>query len=456
MISVTINGEGKNVCIEGDRIEIVDFLESNESLLSRSDVLIILFLSYCFDKKLIQAHITLKKLFQKDISEVCRAYSDLALENAIPVINVHLPSALTEVGKAIWSLIDSFFSVFDEKYSDSLHHYLKPESENKLVEYVYSPNPRESVLVDCYMRRYWWDDVPTTREHDVGPRLTTAFRNGGWDSRLQFLEKGAHPNLSGTSGARIAVVDLQSNFFSKPSEKAYAYLEILRKSYDITVGIFFDSWMGSATSVKNYADVYFDWFWCPNAPASPIGKEALDFPMPLGVAMKSLKELRQSVAVDNRVRFKGSIEHVNLARFYWKSTLSKTGICDFNDHPHKNDGLSVSDSYVEYLKEIANSAACLNFSMRGDGQRVITGRAFESIAIGQPLLQEFANGLSNYFSSDEHYFEFKNVEDLLGFFDRMDKDPSDFVYRAENGYLFWDARYADDMLVRHFNKKFFG
>jgi hypothetical protein len=455
MISIAINDVRKNICIEEDRIAVVGFLESNGALLTRPDVLIILFVSYCLDKNLIQANATLKNLLQKNSAEVRRAYNDIDLVNLIPVLNSHLPAASTGIGKAIWSLIDSFFSIFDDRHSVSLHYNSKGVVKNKLVEYGYSLKPRESVRIDCYMRRYWWDEVPTTREHDVGPRLITALGNGGWNPTLRFLERGREPDFFPTSGATIAIVDLQCNFFSKQSEKSQMFLELLRENYQITVGVFFDAWMDSAVGLKNDSREYFDWFWCPGAPSSSVSAGALDFPFPLGVNLKTLVELRRSVTVDTTAQFRGSIEHVNLSRFYWKSALSKIGVCDFNDHQHKNDGLSAQQSFIKYLEGIATGAACLNFSMRGNGERVITGRAFESIAIGKTLLQEFASNASNYFIPDEHFYEFNNIEELLSLLDRMNSDPCAFYKRASSGSSFWDARYADRMLVRHFAKIFF-
>ena len=97
---------------------------------------------------------------------------------------------------------------------------------------------------------------------------------------------------------------------------------------------------------------------------------------------------------------------------------------------------------------MSGAYASLNFTMRRDGRRTVVGRTFDSLRLGQLLVQEFCLDMHRYFTPGLHYLEFQDVPGLERICDDIGRDGEYERIRAE-GARYFEHFYSDDAVFRH-------
>ena len=122
---------------------------------------------------------------------------------------------------------------------------------------------------------------------------------------------------------------------------------------------------------------------------------------------------------------------------------------------HTEDGIPILESYTDYMRRIEKSACALNFSMRSDLSRTITGRSFEAPLAGALLIQEDAPEMDYYFVAGEHYLRFSSVAELRAIARYIAEKPEEAEEIRRAGNAFARAQYNDGKLVGYLDKQLF-
>jgi hypothetical protein len=419
--------------------------------------LLILFLALLLGNNLSRARQCLDEILLRPTEVLHNLFSEMAMLRLLPEIIKALPENRGTTGKYAWNLLNEFLNKSSREYRATIFDS-PPPAKPRLIAFDYSPDIDSSVTVDCFIRKRWWEGNLGTREHEMGPKFASAFRHGGWQSNLyepNAADLGHSLASHGPDGGNIALIDCQAVLFADPdSAAAVRFLEQARSRYMLTIGILFDPWrIDAAEALAKYSN-YLDFVWTASAGSldklRPLHRcREILFPFPWGVDRVVTDGLRGAAADSGRFYFSGSIEEANAPRVFWKSLLSLVDNIVFANSNHENDGLPAMASYLSYLERLARSQNHLNFSLRFNGERIMTGRAMEVVAIGRTLLQERADDLHCYLIPAEHYFEFANFETLLGSIESIVMNGALAAEMAHAGTAFFESRYSDRKLVEH-------
>ncbi len=113
-----------------------------------------------------------------------------------------------------------------------------------------------------------------------------------------------------------------------------------------------------------------------------------------------------------------------------------------------DDGLSARDSLAVYVDRLAGSYAALSFMMRKDGRTAIVGRSFDSLRLGQLLVQEYCEDMHHFMQPGVHYLEFQDIHELRDIYDRL-VGGDDFADVRRDGMVYFETHYSDDAILRH-------
>jgi hypothetical protein len=316
-----------------------------------------------------------------------------------------------------------------------------------------------------FARRYYYG--PSSREHDMGPRVASAFQASGWSCRLidpNFQgkqERQPTPELLAAlvqeSASEVVIID---HFGIPMTIGAWAEFtqRIRHDNPEIKlIHLNFDPWVASHWPALKAVAGQVDLIWS----ATPAGaywdqlglRHKLSIaPFPVGVPFETLAPAGR----EHFAAFFGAVESYNLSRAYWLSLLHQSGlkIAGRITH-HESDDRDVIDSFTHYLNEFRSARCLLSFSMRGDGTRMLTGRSFETIFTGGCLIQERVDDFDYYFEPGRHYFRFESFTDLRNLLTWLSHHPEEAQATAERGQAYYHAHYSDRAIVESLGRRLF-
>jgi hypothetical protein len=114
-------------------------------------------------------------------------------------------------------------------------------------------------------------------------------------------------------------------------------------------------------------------------------------------------------------------------------------------------------SRTEYITELQNATACLNFSWKKPHFTLITFRTLDVISSGIALLQQedpASKPLQDFFIPYKHYLPFTNLNDLSAILHVMKERPEIIHRIAQAGAEFYKARYSRDFLWSILEERF--
>jgi hypothetical protein len=293
-----------------------------------------------------------------------------------------------------------------------------------------------------------------SRAHEMGPRLVAAMESAGWDVDFFGLEDNSDAAIPATYQqiiARAAELSPELIFLDEPRAIPDAvHLIALKEALPKVklVGLYLDPWEQKTWAPIRAAGPYLDLLWTIN-PGLALWSEAelepLMFfePFPHGGEFTQ-KNGRQA----NRLVFVGGVHHYNWTRALWLTGAKNSGIplvSQLSDH--RNDDLPPLASYRLYMRKLEDAGCAINFSLRRDGSRMVTGRSFEALLSGALLVQEFCPEFDAYALPGRHYLSFSSPAELCGLWQFIRDCPKEAEAIRNAGYDFAKERYTDHAIL---------
>ncbi len=303
-------------------------------------------------------------------------------------------------------------------------------------------------------RRFW--DGPESRRHDLGPRFQKAFTRHGWAMELiDFDYPGSESNERIIQAVEkeekldcdIFMVDAQSPYFDNRDIRAFGNSVRNANPNLITIGVFPDSWIPSVDQKIAEYDESFDFIWevtgrrkfAENFKAEKI----LYLPVPIGIDVEKSNP-------GDKIRFSGGINLANFSRLFWLShfTVNHTDI-DVDISGHESEDTDVLDSYRKYMGRVSSARIGINLTTRTNGTQIVPGRAYETMAAGVPLVQEYAEDMHQFFEPGVHYLEFSNFEEFDELSRRYFNDETALKEIGVAGYQKFKNDFSDHAILSH-------
>ena len=314
------------------------------------------------------------------------------------------------------------------------------------------------------VRELFFPQNPRSRLFDGGLRIDAAMRSYGWQSiasPLQFSDPMADfrsvVECCVRERAELLILDDYYILLEQTHALRAEMLAWLRASLPEIriVALHFDPWEVAPSILASTASSV-DFVWAPwpsmQVWSDPVFAGKLIY-MPVTHAGVSATPV---TPLSGEMSFNGSISGFNWHRLFWMATAKRQGLpIRWKLSNHLSDGLSVIDSYQAYMRLIEATGCALNFSMRRDHSRIITGRTYEAILAGALLVQEANPDMDYYFVSGEHYLSFSTFPELRAItgFIAEHRDEAEHIRRTGNTY--GKTNYSDDKLIGHLDRRLF-
>lgn len=427
------------------------------------NILVILFLVAILERKLIVARAILDEIQLRPRVLINNIGTQINLKSLLPKLWTLFDSDGFKSTLAYAPLLCEFLNIATTNFSELLYSGTSSDSLNtfntddKIVKFDYSLS-KNNRHVNLFIRKNWWENVTSTREHEAGPRMKNTFESGGWTCDLLQPNFDAALIFKNKISDDIAIIDMQAIIFTKNLAEAQKFLELLKKSHKKIIGIFYDCWRNDALSNALEYSEFFDFYWIQSVELlnkfKTTGAEIICFPFPAGVRDDDLEIIKASKSLNN-FNFSGGIEDTNYTRLYWLLSLSGDRRFNFDISSHKAVNIDAYLDYILYLTRLSNYSYGVNFSTRSDDSKIVTGRSLELITIQRLLVQEKCPDLHYYFQSGLHFLEFDSIESLDYIFEKVSKDPNIARRISTEGHAFWKDKYCDAKLVSHFEFQLF-
>ena len=314
------------------------------------------------------------------------------------------------------------------------------------------------------VRKLVFPQNPDSRLLDVGPRIGAAMQAYGWQPTfcpLQF--RGPLADFQSIiecceqTKAELLILDDYYILDQQLHPIRNAILARLRASLPKIriIALHLDPWeVPPAMLASTVTTVDFVWTPFPSMSVwnEPVfANKMIYLPLP-NAGTSSLPTTKLS----GEMGFIGSIFSYNWHRVFWLAAAKRLDLpVRFELSNHSSDGLSVLDSYRAYIRAVEATGCALNFSMRPDLSKVITGRTFEAILAGALLAQEANPDMDYYFISGEHYLAFSTLPELraIARFIADCPEEAEDIRKAGNAYA--RLAYDDATLIGHLDKRLF-
>ncbi|HEY1720548.1 MAG TPA: glycosyltransferase [Magnetospirillaceae bacterium] len=363
---------------------------------------------------------------------------------------------ILEILKAGFPQFRSIFDWSDNGLTyDAVEQTKLGRQRSRLIQFALPETPRKNLRAIVAVRKLVFPQLPNSRLHEVGPRVTTAMNNYGWrathlEMQMQnyFQDYSDIVSMCEQEKADILVLDdlYITSLQSLPARAAMiARLRQTLPNLKIAA-LHLDPWdIATEVLIETSRTVDAVWAQYPSMPVweHPALSNKITFvPCPhagqSGVPVTPLSP---------RMAFVGGIFGYNWHRIFWLAGREYNLPIDFIRSMHQSDGLSVVDSYILFMKRTEKVGVSLNFSMRPNLARIVTGRSFETILAGALLVQEETPDLDYYFVSGEHYLSFTTVPELRAIGKFLTEKPADAEAIRREGNAFARARYSDEKLI---------
>lgn len=160
---------------------------------------------------------------------------------------------------------------------------------------------------------------------------------------------------------------------------------------------------------------------------------AFCYPMPYRLAPPTIEPGRNP-----RACFVGSIGWFNLSRLSWWAEAGKRGLpIDFYETLHVGETQRADEAYTNLL---CGYQLALNFTRRGGGPKIVTGRSFEVPLAGGVLVEENSTDIAFFMSPGTHYVPFETIDELATVIPALLADPDRRARIRAEGHA-WVTRY---------------
>jgi hypothetical protein len=305
---------------------------------------------------------------------------------------------------------------------------------------------------------------PQGREHDIGPRTVAGFASGGWpclsidptydgrewvgadESKLLGIARDYQPDLILIDFCGLAMGgDPWPGFFNQ-CRRAMPGTRIALAHFDAWQQ---ETWPGMLTLAP-----FVDLVWGPFPGLAiwdhPDLRDKVTFaPFMTGVRLDGLTPSRRNETV-----FQGGVEGYNASRAFWLKRARDENLPVTIRHTHHgDDGQPPLESYRRYFETFLSVERILNFSMRQDGTKIVTGRTWESVFAGACLIQESSPNIDYYLQAGRHYLSFSTFDEFREIVTTLEREPEIGRAIALAGQDFFLSRFDDPHLVQHLGQR---
>lgn len=325
----------------------------------------------------------------------------------------------------------------------------------RLIDFRGPPDgaPRSRRRVIVAFRELFFPHIPGSRLFEQGPTMVHAMNAYGWDTSfigMKFNRKEEEDlRLIADSCLReqpdILVIDAVIFHFPRCVELVRRLRESLPKLK--IVGVYFDAWPLSAERLKNAAQ-FQEVMWSPSPDHEAWGHPEFNGKLYFAPLTRGGDYGGPILPLQSRMSFVGGVAGYNWHRALWISAMKSEGLpVDSHMSSFMTDGMTPEESYLTYMRRLADSRCSLNFSMRQNTAYAITARTFEILAVGTLLVQERCPEMDCYFIEGEHYLGFSNFAELRGIARFIQEQPREAERIRRQGNAFFREHYLDDKLL---------
>jgi hypothetical protein len=337
---------------------------------------------------------------------------------------------------------------------------LMPSDETKLHDLETPPRGLQRVARKTVLgiRHRWYPDQPSSRAHDIPPRVEAAFENYGWrvlrhdlrslrDDATVAADYRTLAAMCRETGAEVLVLD---DFMpSRGADAAGDIIRALRRDVPALriVGLYMDPWLPEQwDDIEAGADC-LDAVW--TFVATPVWQRPIFRGKTLLMPFSQGGLFPMAPPVQPGFRFGGGVHYVNWDRALWVAAIAEAQLpLQIAISTHADDALGPLDSYRAYMhRQGATGEAILNFARRFNGVHTVTGRAFETLATGNLLVQERSDDIDGFLVAGKHYLRFETMTDLHDIAHLIRTAPDIVETIRQEGAAFFRARYTDERLV---------
>jgi hypothetical protein len=322
--------------------------------------------------------------------------------------------------------------------------------------------PRKPLRAIVAMRKLVFPGKADSRLFEMGLRMEHAMNSYGWRATYFAMNFDHQPDFAAITAlceqenADILFLDDYPVLAPATHGIRAAFIETLRQKRPgiKIVAMHLDPWaIDHAVLVKTAEQLDAVWAHFPANPAwsdPALVKKIVLVPFPhagnFGEPVTPLSA---------QITFSGGVFGYNWHRAMWLAGVLHGLPLVLQMSTHTADGIPILESYGDYVRRIEASACALNFSMRPDLSRIITGRSFETLLAGALLVQEEAPDMDSYFVAGEHYLSFSNVAELRAIARFIAERPAEAEAIRRAGNVFARERYNDEKLIGYLDKDLF-
>lgn len=309
------------------------------------------------------------------------------------------------------------------------------------------------------MRRLVFPHFANSRVFEQGHTMTAALNAYGWKAQFHGLAfnkheiEDAHALVAACQAAEadVLIVDAVIFNFHKPTV-ILAELHTLMPNMKI-VGLYFDAWSVTVPELVTAA-AHLDVIWTVSPDFAPwslpeLKDKVIHVPLPRGGDYGG-----PTLPLQPKLAFIGGIAAYNWHRALWiaamrtKNLPIETHLDAFTD-----DKLPPLESYLAYMRRLADGRCAINFSMRQNMSTFsVTARTFEILAAGSLLVQERAPEADCFLIEGEHYLPFSSFAELSAVVKFICERPAEAEAIRRNGSAFFRARYGDNKLIAYLDR----
>ncbi len=316
--------------------------------------------------------------------------------------------------------------------------------------------PRKAMVA---FREFVFPHFTNSRLLEQGPTMVNALVAYGWTARFHGLEFNKHEidDAERVVAACLAdppdvlVLDAVLLHFPRPIA-LIAELRTKLPNMKI-VGLYFDAWSCTPKQLRN-AGAHFDLMWTVSPDfvhwqMPEIAAKIFQSPLPRGGDFGG-----PILPLHNKMHFSGGIAAYNWHRGIWIAAMQQAGIpIEKHMSAFVDDNLPPLESYVAYMRRLADGRCGINFSMRQDMTTFsLTARSFEIMAAGSLLVQESCPEMDCYFTAGEHYLPFSSFAELKAVAAFIAEKPAEAEKIRRAGNAFYRERYHDNKIVGYLDQ----
>ena len=414
------------------------------------DALIIFFIIMYLEEDIYNSRKIMNELLERNKQVIRKTAKKMGIIRHLPSFFVNIDNKDSPAKIIMNSLLNEFFNYCFEEYENSVY-YDQPANSNIAINFNNFKEINNLNSYTFFVRKNWWENISTTREHEVGIRMKNAFEENGIKLSLLEPKLESISNINDTND-NIAIVDMQTKIILSNEFEANEFLSKIRKKFKYVIGIYLDEWRKEAQNIALKYEKYIDANWMANPLLEDIysvnkTKKVILFPFPIGIKKNDVYNLVNNIK-ENDIKFVGGIEQNNVSRVFWYYNIKNINIVNFDFSTHRNYNIAAYESYLSYLNRLSVSKNLLNFSQRMDGSRSITGRTFEILLTNGLLIQEYSPETSFYLEPNQHFIEFKNLNELVDIINALQKNPNEFESIRKRANSFYNENYNDHKLVK--------